>query len=145
MKVGWIGLGNMGHPMDRNLLKARHEMVVYNRTRSRADSLEAEGASVAALPAQAATAPILVTMVADDPALEDLIFGAGKVMENLARGATHISMSTISVSLSRRMAEAHAKAGHAYVSAPVFGRPEAAAAAKLFIVAAGPGKAVGEC
>ncbi len=145
MKVGWIGLGNMGQPMARNLLKAGHELVVYNRTRSRADSLQAEGASVAVSPAQAATPPVLVTMVADDPALEDLIFGAGKVLEVLGRGATHISMSTISVSLSRRLADAHAKAGHGYVSAPVFGRPEAAAAAKLFVVAAGPGKAVREC
>jgi 3-hydroxyisobutyrate dehydrogenase-like beta-hydroxyacid dehydrogenase len=145
MKVGWIGLGNMGQPMARNLLKAGHELVVYNRTRSRADSLQAEGASVAVSPAQAAAAPVLVTMVADDPALEDLIFGAGKVLEVLGRGATHISMSTISVSLSMRLAEAHAKCGQRYVSAPVFGRPEAAAAAKLFVVAAGPGEAVRAC
>jgi len=145
MKVGWIGLGNMGLPMARNLLKARHELVVYNRTRSRADSLQSDGAKVAASPAEAAAAPVLVTMVADDPAVEDLVFGAGKVLESLARGATHISMSTISVSLSRRMAEAHAKAGQVYVSAPVFGRPEAASAAKLFIVACGPGGAVRAC
>ena len=145
MKVGWIGLGNMGQPMARNLLKAGHELVVYNRTRSRADSLKVEGASMATSPAQAAAAPVLITMVADDPALEDLVFGAGKVLENLARGATHISMSTISVSLSRRMAEAHAKAGQIYVSAPVFGRPEVAATAKLFIVACGPGEAVRAC
>ncbi|MHB8653440.1 MAG: NAD(P)-dependent oxidoreductase [Terriglobia bacterium] len=145
MKVGWIGLGNMGQPMARNLLKAGHELVVYNRTRSRADSLQAEGAKVAASPAEAAAAPVLVTMVADDPALEDLIFGAGKVLEVMRRGATHISMSTISVALSKRLAEAHAKHGQNYVSAPVFGRPEAAVAAKLFVVAAGPQKAVSAC
>ena len=145
MKIGWIGLGNMGLPMARNLLKAGHELVVYNRTQSRADELRAEGASVASSPAEAASAPMVVTMVADDPALEDMIFRDGKVLEILGRGATHISMSTISVSLSKRLAEAHAKRGQAYVSAPVFGRPEAAAAAKLFVVVAGPGKAVREC
>ena len=145
MKVGWIGLGNMGLPMARNLLKAGHELVVYNRTRSRADSLQSDGAKVAATPAEAAAAPVLVTMVADDPALEDLIFGSGKVLEVLGRGATHISMSTISVALSKRLAEAHAKRGQVYVSAPVFGRPEAAVAAKLFVVAAGPQKAVSAC
>ena len=145
MKVGWIGLGNMGLPMARNILKAGHQLVVYNRTQSRAEALRADGASVASSPVDAAAAPILVTMVADDPALEDLIFGAGKVLEVLGRGATHISMSTISVSLSRRLAEAHAKAGQEYVSAPVFGRPQAAEAAKLFVVAAGPGKAVRTC
>ncbi|HEV2233709.1 MAG TPA: NAD(P)-dependent oxidoreductase [Terriglobia bacterium] len=145
MKVGWIGLGNMGQPMARNLLKAGHELVVYNRTRSRADSLQAEGALVAASPADAAAAPVLVTMVADDPALEDMVFGAGKVLEVLGRGATHISMSTISVALSKRLADAHAIRGQSYVSAPVFGRPEAAVAAKLFVVAAGPRKAVSEC
>ncbi len=145
MKVGWIGLGNMGLPMARNLLKAGHDVVVYNRTRSRAESLQRDGAKVAGSPAEVAAAPIVVTMVADDSALEGLIFGPGKVLEVMARGAAHISMSTISVSLSKHLAEAHAKAGQAYVSAPVFGRPEAAAAAKLFIVAAGPGEAVRAC
>lgn len=145
MKVGWIGLGNMGLPMARNLLKAGHEVIVYNRTRSRAESLQADGARVAGVPAEAAAAPVVATMVADDSALEDIIFGSGKVLATLARGATHISMSTISVALSKRLAEGHAQAGQAYVSAPVFGRPEAAAAAKLFVVAAGPDQAVRAC
>lgn len=145
MKVGWIGLGNMGLPMARNLLKAGHEVIVYNRTRSRAESLQADGATVAGVPAEAAAAPVVATMVADDAALEDIIFGSGKVLARLARGATHVSMSTISVALSKRLAEAHAQAGQAYVSAPVFGRPEAATAAKLFVVAAGPGQAVRAC
>jgi len=145
MKVGWIGLGNMGQAMARNLLKAGHELVVYNRTRSRAEALRAEGARVTDSPAEAATAPVVVTMVADDPALEDVIFGSGKVLEALPRGDTHLSMSTISVALSKRLAAAHRQFGHAYVAAPVFGRPEAAAAAKLFVVAAGPHEAVRRC
>ena len=145
MKVGWIGLGNMGLPMARNLLKAGHEVIVYNRTRSRAESLQADGAKVAGVPAEAAAAPVVATMVAEDAALEDILFGSGKVLATLARDATHVSMSTISVALSKRLAEAHAQAGQAYVSAPVFGRPEAAIAAKLFVVAAGPGQAVRAC
>src|SRR6266567_3894045 len=102
MKVGWIGLGNMGLPMARNLVKAGHELVVYNRTRSRAELIQSEGAKVARTPAEAAALPIVVIMVADDSALEDLIFGSGKVLESMGRGAIHISMSTISVALSTR-------------------------------------------
>ncbi|HEV2352142.1 MAG TPA: NAD(P)-dependent oxidoreductase [Terriglobia bacterium] len=145
MKVGWIGLGNMGLPMARNLLKAGHEVIVYNRTRSRAELLQADGARVAAIPSEVAAAPIVATMVADDSALEDIIFGSGKVLATLAPGAIHVSMSTISVVLSKRLAEAHAKAGQVYVSAPVFGRPEAAVAAKIFVVACGPGDSVRAC
>ena len=143
MIVGWIGLGNMGLPMARNLMKAGHELVVYNRTPSRAELMQAEGAKVASTPAEAAAMPLVVTMVADDPALEDVIFGSGKVLESMPRGAIHISMSTISVALSISLAKAHKSAGQEYVSAPVFGRPEAAIAAKLFVVAAG--EAVRRC
>jgi 3-hydroxyisobutyrate dehydrogenase-like beta-hydroxyacid dehydrogenase len=145
MKVGWIGLGNMGQAMARNLLKAGHELLAYNRTRARAEELRQDGARVVNSPAEAAAAPVLVTMLADDPALEDVILGSGKVLEALGRGNAHVSMSTISVALSNRLAEAHRKLGQAYVAAPVFGRPEAAAAAKLFIVAAGPEEAVRQC
>jgi 3-hydroxyisobutyrate dehydrogenase-like beta-hydroxyacid dehydrogenase len=145
MKVGWIGLGNMGQAMARNLLKAGHELLAYSRTRARAEDLRQDGARVVNSPAEAAAAPVLVTMLADDPALEDVIFGSGKVLGALGQGNAHISMSTISVALSNRLAEAHRKLGQAYVAAPVFGRPEAAAAAKLFIVAAGPEEAVRQC
>jgi 3-hydroxyisobutyrate dehydrogenase-like beta-hydroxyacid dehydrogenase len=145
MKTGWIGLGKMGQAMARNLLKARHEVMVYNRTRSRAEELRADGATVASSAAEAANASILVTMLSDDNALEQMILGPGKILEALARGSTHVSMSTISVALSKHLGEVHTKAGQVYVSAPVFGRPEAAAAAKLFIVAAGPSAAVRQC
>src|ERR1035437_8949048 len=145
MRVGFIGLGRMGLPMARNLLKAGHEVAVYNRTRSRAEELQAEGARVAATPAEASSGAVLITMLADDAAVEEIIFGAGNAIAALGPKAIHVSMSTISVELSRRLGERHAQAGQAYLSAPVFGRPEAAAAGKLFIVAAGAPESMEYC
>jgi 3-hydroxyisobutyrate dehydrogenase-like beta-hydroxyacid dehydrogenase len=152
MKIAFIGLGNMGLAMAQNLIKAGHSLRVYNRTRSRAGELESLGAHVAATPGEAAEGvEIAITMLADDHALESVVFGdeknAGKdgLLASLPANAIHISCSTISVALSRRMAAAHAERKQHYVSAPVFGRPDAAAAAKLFIVAAGPATQVAKC
>src|ERR1700731_5494076 len=139
MDVGFIGLGHMGTPMARNLLKAVHRLTVYNRTRSKAEALAREGAQVADRVADACKGDALITMLADDAAVEGVVFGDGGALSALPRNAIHISMSTISVALSDRLAEAHGKAGQGYVAAPVFGRPEAAAAARLFIIAAGAG------
>jgi len=139
MKTGFIGLGSMGSGMARNLIKAGHDVTVFNRTRSRAEQLRPLGATVAESPGEAASGvDALFTMLADDHALEDCIFGAGRALESLAAGAVHIGASTISVALSRRLAAAHREKKQHYIAAPVFGRPEAAAAAKLFVVAAGP-------
>ncbi|HEV7373161.1 MAG TPA: NAD(P)-dependent oxidoreductase [Pyrinomonadaceae bacterium] len=146
MKVGFIGLGNMGSAIARNLIKAGHTLTVYNRTRSRAEEFASVGARVAETPADAATdAEALITMLADDRAVEDVIFAPGNAIDALPAGAVHISMSTISVHLSRRLAEAHRAKQQHYLAAPVFGRPDAAAAAKLFIVAAGPNTQVEHC
>ncbi len=146
MKVGFIGLGNMGLGMSRNLVKAGHDLVVYNRTRSRTEELQRLGAKVVETPAAAAAgAEVLITMLADDRAVQDVIFEPGRAIEYLPAGAVHISMSTISVVLSRRLAKAHAEKHQHYVAAPVFGRPDAAAAAKLFIVAAGPSEQIEHC
>jgi|SRR5947207_3763025 len=146
MKVGFIGLGGMGSAMAQNLIKAEFPTTVYNRTRSRAEELRPLGATVAETPAQAASkADILITMLVDDSALEEVIFGSGNAIQSLRAGATHVSMSTISVALSRRLAAAHHERQQHYVAAPVFGRPEAAAAAKLFIVAAGVRQQVESC
>jgi 3-hydroxyisobutyrate dehydrogenase-like beta-hydroxyacid dehydrogenase len=146
MKVGFIGLGAMGSGMARNLIKAGFTTIVYNRTRNRAEELRPLGATVAETPAQAASsADVLITMLADDHALEEVIFGSGNAIQALPAGATHISMSTISVALSGRLAAAHRERQQNYVSAPVFGRPEAAAAAKLFIVAAGSRQQLERC
>ena len=145
MKVGFIGLGAMGRAMARNLLKAGHEVTVYNRTRARAEGLAREGAEVAASPAETASGEVVITMLADDHALEDVLLGSGKLLAKLRADQVHISMSTISVELSRNLVEAHRRHGTGFVSAPVFGRPEAAEAAKLFVVTAGPKAAVAKC
>jgi 3-hydroxyisobutyrate dehydrogenase-like beta-hydroxyacid dehydrogenase len=146
MKVGFIGLGAMGSGMARNLIKAGHNVTVYNRTRSRADELKPDGAIVADTAAQAASgAEAVFTMLADDHALEEITFGAGKLLESLPAGSVHLSASTISVRLSRRLTAAHRERGQHYLAAPVFGRPDAAAAAKLFVVAAGPQFQIERC
>jgi 3-hydroxyisobutyrate dehydrogenase-like beta-hydroxyacid dehydrogenase len=145
MKIGFVGLGNMGAPMAHNLLKSGHQLAVYNRTRRRADELVSKGAVVADTPAAASGAEVVITMLADDHALESVVFGPGGILESLPANAIHVSMSTISVALSRGLDAAHRQRNQSYVSAPVFGRPEAAAAARLFIVAAGAAAAVERC
>lgn len=144
MNIGFIGLGNMGSAMAANLIKAGHQLTAYNRTRSRAEELK--GAQVAASPGEAASgAEIAITMLADDHALESVIFGKSNILDSLPANAVHVSMSTISVAFSRRLASAHAERKQHYVSAPVFGRPEAATAAKLFIVTAGAAAEIERC
>ena len=124
--------------MARNLVRAGHEVTVCNRTRNRAEALAKDGAQVAETPAAAADGKeIVITMLADDRAVESTVLEPHGIMETLSPGALHLSMSTISPDLSRRLAEAHQARKQNYVSAPVFGRPEAAASGKLFIVAAG--------
>ena len=145
MKVGLIGLGNMGSGMAANLLKGGHEVTVYNRTSSKAQALVARGALYAAQVADACQGDAVITMLADDSALEGVVFGDGGVISNLRKGAIHISSSTISVALSERLAAGHAASGQRFVSAPVFGRPDAAAAGKLFVASAGAPDAVDDC
>jgi 3-hydroxyisobutyrate dehydrogenase-like beta-hydroxyacid dehydrogenase len=145
MDVGFIGLGQMGSAIALNLVKAGHRVVVYNRTRAKAEALASQGAEVAEGVADACRRPVVITMLADDSAVEAAFFGNGNGLSTLDQGAVHVSMSTISVALSDRLAEAHRSAGHSYVAAPVFGRPEAAAAAKLFVVAAGPDAELARC
>ncbi len=146
MNVGFIGLGNMGSGMARNLIKAGHSLTVYNRTRSRAEELRPLGATVVTTPAEAASGvQVLITMLADDDAVENSLFGPGRALQSLPAGSVHISMSTISVSLSRKLVGAHREKQQHYVAAPVFGRPDAAASAKLFIVAAGPTNQIERC
>ena len=146
MKTTFIGLGNMGLPMARNLLQAGHSLVVYNRTPARAEVLKPLGATVADGPAAAARgAEVLLTMLGDDGAVEAMVLADGGALAALPRGAIHVSMSTISPALSRRLSERHRASGQTYVAAPVFGRPEAAEAKKLWIVAAGPAAAIERC
>src|ERR1700730_7465615 len=145
MHVGFIGLGRMGLPMARNLMKAAHRVVVWDRTPTRAEALRDEGAEVAASPAGACKADIVITMLANDDAVEEVVLGSGRVIAALRENAIHLSMSTITVAVSEELTEAHHAAGQPFVAAPVFGRPEAAAAAKLFIVVAGDPDPVDRC
>lgn len=136
--IGFIGLGQMGEPMARNLLKAGFQLGIYNRTRAKADGLAREGARVVDQPALAVTSGgIVVTMLANDAALEAVVLGPQGIAEALGEGGTHISMSTISPETARRLAAEHERRGGRYLAAPVFGRPEAAAAAKLWICISG--------
>ncbi len=143
MKIGFLGLGSMGTPMAKRLLAARHEVTVWNRTRGRTDALTAEGATVAATPADVARAcDIVMTMLFDDAAHEEVLFGAkglpvNGLLSTLRPGAVHISLSTISVKLSERLTEEHARRGQLFVAAPVFGRPNVAEEGRLWIAVGG--------
>jgi 3-hydroxyisobutyrate dehydrogenase-like beta-hydroxyacid dehydrogenase len=145
MKISFIGLGHMGSAMAANLLKAGHEVTVFNRNPERRAPLVALGAQEASLLAEACRGEVVITMLADDGAVADTVFAKYGLIANLARNAIHVSMSTISVALSKRLAQAHREAGQRYLAAPVFGRPDMAAAAKLFIVAAGDAAAIDVC
>jgi 3-hydroxyisobutyrate dehydrogenase-like beta-hydroxyacid dehydrogenase len=145
MEVGLIGLGNMGSGIAKTLLRAGHRVTAYNRTRARAEALRPDGAIVAGTAAEACLGEAVITMLAEDAAVEAEVFGKDGVLASLPRGAVHISCSTISVALSDRLAAEHARAGQEFVSAPVFGRPDAAEAGRLAVVAAGPKAAVDRC
>lgn len=138
MRIGFLGLGKMGAPMARHLIAAGHELRVWNRTEGKTEPLLREGAIAAATPAEAELgADAVITMLFDDAANEEVLFGANGLMDALSPGALHISCSTISVALSERLTAEHARRGHQFVAAPVFGRPNIAEEGRLWIVAAG--------
>lgn len=140
--LGMIGLGNMGQPIAGNLLRAGYAVRVYNRTAAKAAPLVAQGATLASRPEEVAEpGGVALTMVADDHALEEICFQEPSFVEKLGPGGTHVSLSTIAPATARRLAEHHSKHKVAYVGAPVFGRPEAAAAARLWICVSGPAAA----
>jgi 3-hydroxyisobutyrate dehydrogenase-like beta-hydroxyacid dehydrogenase len=145
MKIGFIGLGNMGSAMAMNLLKAGHNVTVYNRTAQKAKPLVDQGARAAADPAEASRGDVVFTMLADDRAVESVSFGESGILAHLQPGSVHISSSTISVHLSQKLAAAHEKQNQRFIAAPVFGRPEAAAAGKLIVVVAGRTDAIDRC
>src|SRR5260370_1862998 len=135
MDIGFIGLGTMGAGIARSLLRAGHHVTVYNRTRERAEALRKDGASVATSVAEACRGEAVLTMLADDAALESVAFGEGGILRALPRGHHHISLSTISVELSEKLTAEHAQAGQQFVAAPVFGRPGAPETPKLTVLA----------
>jgi 3-hydroxyisobutyrate dehydrogenase-like beta-hydroxyacid dehydrogenase len=143
MKVGFLGLGKMGTPMALRLTAAGHELSVWNRTEGRTEPLIREGAIAAATPAEAELgADAVITMLFDDAAHEEVLFGANGLVDALSPGALHIACSTISVALSERLTAEHSRRGQLFVAAPVFGRPNVAEEGRLWIVAAGADDAI---
>lgn len=142
MRVAFLGLGNMGSPIARHLLRSGHELIVWNRNPERAATLKDAGAQVAATAAEAASAATIVfSMLMDDDSLTHVIYESG-VIEAMSRGAIHVSLSTISVSLSDRLTSDHRGRGQEFIAAPVFGRPNIAEDGKLWIAAAGAQKSI---
>ena len=141
MDVGFIGLGSMGGAMARRLVGAGHRLKVWNRSPAAAQALETAGATRVASPGEAFTGDAVVTMLADDDALREVMIGAA-ALDRAPRGLVHASMSTISVALAEDLAARHRQRGISYVAAPVFGRPDAAEAGKLNILAAGDEAAI---
>jgi 3-hydroxyisobutyrate dehydrogenase-like beta-hydroxyacid dehydrogenase len=143
MKIGFLGLGKMGTPMALRLLAAGHELSVWNRTEGRTEPLAREGAIVAGTPAEAELgADAVVTMLFDDAANEEVLFGPNGLMDALEPGTLHIACSTISVALSERLTTEHIRRAVDFVAAPVFGRPNVANEGRLWVVAAGTDEAV---
>ncbi|MGC1387003.1 MAG: NAD(P)-dependent oxidoreductase [Steroidobacteraceae bacterium] len=145
MKLGFIGLGRMGAAMAANLVKAGHDVSVFNRSPGKSGALVELGARDAATLAEACAGDAVITMLANDDAASDIALRKDGLVAHLRRDAIHVSMSTISVALSKRLAQSHASAGQRYVAAPVFGRPDMAATAKLFIVAGGDPATIDAC
>jgi 3-hydroxyisobutyrate dehydrogenase-like beta-hydroxyacid dehydrogenase len=140
--LGFIGLGNMGEPIALNLLAAGYGLRLYNRTPFKTASLVAKGALAARSAADVASpGGIVLTMLADDRALEELCLASGSFVERLGAGGMHISLSTIAPTTARRLCEHHAEHKVEYLASPVFGRPEAAAQRKLWVCISGPGGA----
>jgi 3-hydroxyisobutyrate dehydrogenase-like beta-hydroxyacid dehydrogenase len=138
-KIGFIGLGNLGIPMAKNLIEAGYHLQVYNRTASKAGELDQAAISVCDTPAQAANGvPIVITILSEDSVLKEVVTGENGILKTMQKNALHISMSTISPETSEQLAALHTKQGSQYLAAPVFGRPEAAAARKLWVCVSGP-------
>jgi 3-hydroxyisobutyrate dehydrogenase-like beta-hydroxyacid dehydrogenase len=140
MNVGFIGLGAMGRAMAANLVKAGHRVRVWNRTRGPVEELASQGAEPAAVPREA-VGEVVISMLADDDSVRAVILGPG-VLEAARPGAIHVNMATISVGLAESLTDEHRRRGLHYVAAPVFGRPDVAAAGQLNIVAAGDAAAL---
>jgi 3-hydroxyisobutyrate dehydrogenase-like beta-hydroxyacid dehydrogenase len=140
-KIGFIGLGHMGTSMAKNLIASGYHLQVYNRTLSKIDELDAASVTQCLNPAEAAAnVPFLITMVSDDEVLRESAVGDGGILKTLQPNAVHISMSTVSPDTSEELAKLHVQAGSRYLASPVFGRPEAAAARKLWICVSGDDK-----
>jgi len=137
-KIGFIGLGNMGMEMARNLIADGYHLQVYNRTTGKAGELDQAAITRCKTPAEAAHGvPVVITMLSDDDIVKEATVGKDGILSTLQKGGIHISMSTLSPGVSKYLAGQHQAAGSIYLTSPVFGRPEAAAAKKLWICVSG--------
>ena len=145
MNIGFIGLGRMGQGMSARVLTGGHDLLVYNRTAGKAANLQQLGAKIApTIAAVCRDRELVISMVADDAALNDIVFAPGGLRDSLANGI-HVAMGTHSASAIQSVSAAHQERGQAFVAAPVLGRPEAAAAGQIVIVCAGPRDALKKC
>src|SRR3954468_13057345 len=141
MKIGFIGFGRMGHHVASNLLKAGHQVMVWNRSQDPVQALVEKGAVAASTPQEALKGDAVFSMLSNDQVMRDVGL-AGPLLQKAAKGLIHVNLATISVGFAKELAEAHSKAGLSYISAPVFGRPEMAEAAQLVLVAGGDAAAL---
>ena len=140
-KIGFIGLGNMGINMAKNLISSGYHLQVYNRTISKADELDQASITKCKTPAEAAdSVHAVITMLSEDEVVKETVLGKDGVLQKLPKDSVHISMSTVSPEMAQLLAKHHGDAGTSYLAAPVFGRPEAAAAKKLWICMSGDQK-----
>jgi len=142
LKIGVIGLGTMGQPIARRIARAGHEILAWNRTPGRADTLPRESAVAVGSAAEACQAELVLSILSDDAAVESVLFEGDRLITGGMPGLIHACLSTISDDLARRLQAAHEGAGQAYVSAPLFGPPDAAASGRLLVIAGGPRAAV---
>ncbi|RDS80322.1 NAD(P)-dependent oxidoreductase [Dyella psychrodurans] len=141
MKVGFIGLGAMGGAMASNLVAAGHAVTVWNRSEAPSEKLASLGAKVVRTPDRAAQGDVLHSMLSNDQSVREVFLESG-LLDAMDSGTVHVNHATISVALARQLAEEHARRGLGYVAAPVFGRPDVAAAGKLNMLMAGQGSAI---
>lgn len=144
MKIGFIGLGQMGRGMAARLLECGHEAIAWNRTKGAAEALAQAGAKVAAHPEETLDSEVVITMLADDAAVE-AVWLDSSLIHKVPKATVHLNMASVSLALAQRLVASHAAQGTQYVSAPVFGRPQAASSGQLDIIAAGPHEAIARC
>ena len=146
MRVGFIGLGQMGRRIAGRVVGAGHDVVVYNRTREKTAEMAKAGARVASSIAGACEGrEVVITMLSDDAALKEVTLNAGGLGDSLPAGSIHLTMGTHGVAVIQQLVSAHARSNQSLVAAPVLGRPDLAAAGQLGIVAAGADEAVRRC
>lgn len=141
MKIGFLGLGNMGQAIAANLLKGEHELRVWNRSPQATQPLVELGAKAVTEPAEAFDADVVFSMLADDNALRSVLLDSG-LLKHIKAPLIHVNLATVSVTFADELAELHKAQGIDYIAAPVMGRPNVAAAAQLNLLAAGPEQAI---